>query len=1040
MIKLLRSSAGSGKTYNLAKTYIRLLLQSDDRYAYRHILAVTFTNKATAEMKNRILKELDRLAHTPEKSPYIKEFAPAFGGVEKVQRRAAALLKDILHDYSAFSVSTIDKFFQQALRAFARELGQFSAYQIELDKKALVRESADRILDSIGTGDAPSDVRVWLKECLMDQLGQNGRMNLDSAMEAVVDKLKSDEMREVLELHSLRPEDVFSREYLKAVREECATVQKTFKTKVSDAAAKVLEGMKAAGLEFSDFHRNFNVAKLEESVADGSFLPTDGFIKRIDDPEQWFVKAKQNLVPVAEANMAAPLAALKELCTGKEYLMYNTAGLLAAQVYTLGFALELDREYKALADEKNVVCLDDSNLTLRDIIAGSDAPFIYEKLGVRYQNFLLDEFQDTSTIQWENFKPLLAESDANGGSNLLVGDVKQSIYRFRGGDWKLLNSGVKSQFPGVDDSDPLRENWRSLKEIVEFNNKFFDFAARALDGKLGGTLVQGIYADASQISRAGDAKKKKDEKEKEKEEPGYVKCTFCESKEEELPQILQSVQAAREAGASYGQIAILVRWNSQGSSIASYLVDNDIPVISDDSMEVKSSVTVRRLVSLLSCMDNEADAINKFLAKDLGVELPSSYDSLYSLAEELLRGLRNVNPELFDGEVLYIQSFMDKLLDWSSSNGNSLPGFLKYWDGENPKIACPDGIDAVRIMTIHKSKGLEFPYLIYPYAGEDVLFDYSRTERWCVPEQKDGATKLVSEGVFNVKMSSKTAGTVFAPQYRQEEQMQFVDNINTFYVAMTRAEKVLHVIAVKPSHPGSDFKCFADILYAFTQTYGTEFGKMPTFLIPGLPRNLVPITFRSWSLRGRMRSTGTGAECLKGIVMHKILSDVTVASDLPSAVDRAVATGLVEPAQAPAYLSLLQSKLEEVKDYHWFDEISPLAPLGRNDKDVATGDKIRPEAVGVWGSVSPSIDSSDSRQTVLNEVGIIDSDGGLHRPDRVVIGPDGTVTVIDYKFGDSHPGYAAQVRRYCNLFRSLGYASVRGYLWFVSSSTVTQII
>ena len=1048
MIKLLRSSAGSGKTYNLAKTYIRLLLQSDDRYAYRHILAVTFTNKATGEMKNRILKELDRLAQTPEKSPYIKEFAPAFGGVEKVQKRASDMLKDILNDYSAFSVSTIDKFFQLALRAFARELGQFSSYQVELDKEALVRESADRILESIGSGDIPTDVRNWLKDCLMDQLSQNGKMSLDNAMEAVVKQLKSDELREVMELHSLRPEDVFSRDYLKAVRRECAAIVKSFKDKVSDAAGKVLEGMREAGLTYEDFHGSFKLAQLEKTVADGSVLPTEAFLRRSEDPSLWFIKTKQNLVSVAETKMAAPFATLRELCTGKEFAMYNTAGILASQVFTLGLALELDKEYKALADEKNVICLDDSNLTLRDIIAGSDAPFIYEKLGVRFQNFLLDEFQDTSTIQWENFKPLLAESDANGGSNLLVGDVKQSIYRWRGGDWTLLDRGVKSQFPGADDSASLRDNWRSLPEIVEFNNRFFDFAARALDGRMGGgTLIQDIYADATQTPRTRE------------EARGYVKCTFCDTRDEELPQILQAVQEAREAGATYGQIAVLVRKNDQGSAVAGYLVDNGVPVISDDSMDVKSSVTVRRLVSLLSCMDNEADAVNKFLAKDLGIELPASYDSLYSLAEELLRGLREVNKELFDGEVLYIQSFMDVLLTWSSSNGNSLSGFLKYWDAEkSPKIASPDGIDAVRIMTIHKAKGLEFPYLIYPFAGEEPLF--KATERWCVPNRKDGVSELLSEGVFNVNLSSKSVGTVFADQFKKEEQMQIVDNINTFYVAMTRAVKVLHTIAVKPAKPGSDFKCFADILYAFTQTFGSEFGVAtgsktrpeavgvwgsvsPSIDSSDSRQTVMPITFRSYSLRGRMRSTGTGAEVfaseevarLKGIVMHKILSDVTVASDLPSAVDRAVATGLVEPPQAPAYLSMLQSKLEEVKDYHWFE----IADQVGNDGDVATGSKIRPEAVGVWGSVSPSIDGPDRLQSVLNEVGIIGADGSLHRPDRVVIGPDGTVTVIDYKFGEDHSGYAAQVRSYCNLYRSLGYTSVRGFLWFVTASTVTPV-
>ncbi len=1033
MIKLLRASAGSGKTYNLAKTYIRLLLQSDDRYAYRHILAVTFTNKATGEMKNRILKELDRLAHNPDKSPYIKEFAPAFGGVEKVQKRAAALLKDILHDYSAFSVSTIDKFFQQALRAFARELGQFSSYQVELDKESLVRESADRILESIGTGEVPSDVRNWLRESLMDQLGQKGRMSLDKAMDGVVKQLKSDEMRSVMELHSLRPEEVFSRDYLKAVRRECAEIVKSFRGKVSDAASKVLEGMRAAGLDYSDFSGNFKLASLEKSVADGAVFPTEAFLRRSEEPEKWFNKGKLNLVPAAEATMAAPFAELRQLFQGKDFIQYNTAGILASQVFTLGLALELEKEYKALADEKNVICLDDSNLTLRDIIAGSDAPFIYEKLGVRFQNFLLDEFQDTSTIQWENFRPLLAESDANGGSNLLVGDVKQSIYRWRGGDWTLLDRGVKARFPNADDTEKLRENWRSLPEIVDFNNKLFDFAARVLDGEMGGNLVQGIYAGSGQVPCTPE------------DAPGYVKCTFCESQDEELPQVLESIEAAREAGASYGQIAVLVRKNDQGSEVAAFLADNGIPVISDDSMDVKSSVTVRRLVSLMSCMDNEADAVNRYLAENLEIKLPAAYDSLYSLAEELLRELRSVNEELFDSEVLYIQSFMDVLLTWSSSNGNSLSGFLKYWDGEKPKIASPDGIDAVRIMTIHKAKGLEFPYLIYPFAGEENLF--KATGRWCVPDQEAGASKLVSKGIFNVNLSSKSADTVFAGQFKTEEQLQFVDAINTFYVAMTRAVKVLHTIAVKPAKPDA-VKCFADILYAFTRDFGSEHGRMYSFApMPDQAGKLLPITFRSWSLRGRMRSTGTGTEVfsseevarLKGIVMHKILADVTVASDLPSAVDRAVATGLVEPAQAPAYLSMLQSKLAEVSDYHWFDEISPLAPLGRNDKDVATGDKIRPEAVGVWGSVSPSIDNSDSRQTVLNEVGIIDSDGGLHRPDRVVIGPDGDVTVVDYKFGSDHPGYAAQVRRYCALYRSLGYASVKGYLWFVASSIVTPV-
>ena len=1020
MIKLLRASAGSGKTYNLAKTYIRLLLQSDDRFAYRHILAVTFTNKATGEMKNRILKELDRLAHEPDKSPYIKEFAPAFGGVAMVQKRASELLKDILHDYSAFAVSTIDKFFQQALRAFARELGQFSAYQVELDKESLVKESADRILESIGTDDMPSDVRKWLKECLMDQLGQQGRMSLDRAMDEVVESLRSDELREILERHSLRAEDVFSRDYLKAVRTECAAIVKGFQTKLAAACKSVLDGMHAAGLSYEDFHASFKLVQLEKGT-----IPTAAFLKRSEEPSAWFVKAKQNLVPVAEANMAAPLAALRELVTGKEFALYNTAGILAPQVFSLGLALELYKEFKALTEEKNVVCLDQSNLTLRNIIAGSDAPFIYEKLGVRFQNFLLDEFQDTSTIQWENFKPLLAESDANGGDNLLVGDVKQSIYRWRGGDWTLLDKGVKKEFPTADDSNPLCENWRSLPQIIEFNNSFFDFASRALDGQMGSDLIRGIYADVAQTSRTRDKAR------------GYVKCTFCDDKDEELPLVLDSVRSAVEAGAGYSKIAVLVRKNAQGSDVANYLVQNGVPVISDDSMKVKTSVTVRRLVSLLSYMDNAADAVNRFLAEELEVELPSTYDSLYTLAEELLRSLKSVNEDLFNGEVLYIQSFMDILLSWSASNGNSLSGFLKYWDGEDPKIASPDGTEAVRIMTIHKAKGLEFPYVIFPFAGEEDLFDSRQTSCWCVPSVSDGATELQANGVFNVKMSSKTAETVFAPHLKVEEQLQYVDGINTFYVALTRAVKVLHVIAKKPAKPDGAFVRFSDILYAYTQDHGTEFGSMYDFAAAGeaveRANDVIPESYVSWPLRGRMRSTGNGAEYfaasadgdvqvpvrLKGIVLHKILSDVRVSSDVQPAVDAALASGLIDPAQATAYRDFLQARLAEVAPYGWFKE-SSVPP-----------ERLNPKFSGAKG-VQMTLG-------VLNEVGIIDADGGLHRPDRVVLGADGSVTVIDYKFGTEHPGYAAQVRRYCALFRTLGYAPVKGYLWYVTDSKVTPV-
>lgn len=997
MIRVLRSSAGSGKTFNLAKTYIRLLLSSDDPFAYRHILAVTFTNKATAEMKNRILKELDILAREPQKSNYIEDFAKEFGGRKKVQKKASESLKKILHDYAAFSVSTIDKFFQQALRAFARELGQFSTYQIELDRKSLLKESSERVLESIGSSDEAKGVRKWLKDALLDQIKQDKKLSIEDVLHKKAGRLKSEELREVLEQMGLTKEQVFSREYLESVRKSCSKI-------------------------ISDYNKD---------------------------------------------------------ASSCEQRVYETAKLLYSQIYTLGLAVELERQFKALLEEKNVISLDESNLALRNIIAGSDAPFIYEKLGVRFQDFLLDEFQDTSTIQWENFRPLLEESEATGGSNLVVGDVKQSIYRWRGGDWHLLAGGVKSDFPDADDSHPLKENWRSLRAIVEFNNAFFPFVARALDTQYGDShIIQDIYADVCQEVCTTD------------KAPGYVKCTFCEGKKAsektnaQLEEILRSVRDAQDAGAAYGQIAVLVRKNDEGSKVASYLAANGIPVISDDSMMVKSSVTVRRLVSLLYSVENKENRVNHYLAESLGIDIPDHYDSLYGLAEELLRRLKASDEALFNSEVLYIQSFMDLLLSWYSSNGNSLSAFLEYWTEKNkddnkqiPMISSPEGVDAVRIMTIHKSKGLEFPYVIFPFAGKDSLFASKTTSKWCTPDVKGTALEGFAPGVFDVDMSSKTTETLFSGSFRKELLLQYIDNINTFYVALTRAEKVLHVIAPMPAAtftgsavkkaakgelPKNGFKTFAELLFWFTNGLHPDMGQMYDFAAskkePADTSGNLPATFESWPIRGRMRVGGDAAELfsrsegdvelpvrLKGIVMHKILADVSVARDLPAAVERAVAAGLVEASLAPDYLSKLRSAIDSVSNYHWFDDpsvypesqkirVHGLQGTQTGHPAPAPDTGVESQIIGVHGS-QPLYPMAG----VLNETGIIDADGSLYRPDRVVISPEGDVTVIDYKFGADHPAYAAQVRRYCRLFRDMGYRSVSGYLWFVSSSEVVPV-
>lgn len=1016
MIKITKASAGSGKTYNLAGTYISLLLESEDRYAYRHILAVTFTNKATAEMKNRILKELYILGTTPELSAYKHDFVPSiFPSLEQLKERSSGILTDILHDYGAFSVCTIDKFFQMTLKAFSREIGQFASYQVELDKKSLVHEAVDRILDSLTEDSA--DIIGWLNEGVKEQLRQGQRVNIENRLYEVAERLKSEEQREMSEESGIIPSAAFSEEKMSLVRKECEAVINAFEEQVRASARKIIGVMGDAGVPLSETTRGFLTqisSFLEVGPALRAWRPTDGFFTNASDSDKWFAKSKaQRYLPLLTGVLEPCLDEFVELF-GTPFKVYNTALMIKDQTFDLRLASDIYTEFDLLLKEKNVLGLDDSNTILRGIIDGSDAPFVYEKIGVRFEDFLLDEFQDTSTIQWQNFYPLLAESEASGKQNLIVGDVKQSIYRWRGSDWNLLASKLSEQFKSAK-VETLRSNWRSCADVVAFNNAFFSYASKVMD-------VEELYSDVEQQAMCSDP------------QPGHVRIAFC-SKEDELAKVLESVNEACSAGASYGDIAVLVRMNAEGGKVANYLRENNIPVVSDDSLNIKTSITVRRLVSVLSCVENPEDTVNSYLASSLDISIPEKYLSLTDLCESLLRSLEENNPDLYNKEILYIQSFMDFLQDWCSVNGNSLVNFLKHWDETaSPCLSSPDDVDAVRIMTIHKSKGLEFPHVIFPYA-ESVGF-YKGDWHWCKAE--DASTlQSASEAIFPVRLSDKAEHTLFSDRLRNEKKLQIVDNLNTFYVAFTRASKSLHVIACTP--PASFIKTgipkdFSQVLHSYVQHQSNMKGRISQdgvteYYESGLPydysvmsrKHRQPFSdfsarFKSYPLSGRLSLSADASDFfgedgkagvvassrINGIVLHDILSCVKYPSDLESAVAAAVKDGRLAQKEGNEDIALLRSRIDSVREYGWY----------------------------------PEKDSSDIR--IYNEMTIIDTDGREYRPDRVVVAPAGTM-VIDYKFGTEKDSYTYQVKRYMRLLRQMGYVNVSGFLWYVNENRVAPV-
>ena len=1059
MLEIMKASAGSGKTYRLARKYISLLLQSKDRYAYRHILAVTFTNKATDEMKGRILKELHVLATSPQESDYHDHFVPAyFPSDSDLQKKAETVLSDMLHDYSAFAVSTIDRFFQQTLKAFSREIGQFASYQVELDKDSLVAESVDRILDSLTEED--SGLLSWLTDNVLEQIEQGGRYSMDANLLEMAKRLKSAQRQEVMEKSGVGADKEYPKEKLLEIREICRRIVSDFRAAVKDSARVALDIIEQAGVNPAESNRGFMKKLYQYSeLEDGDAIEAlpETFTSKALDHEQWFAKTKAaKLKPLVYPFLEAPL---EDFCAlfDKEFKVYNTAQILDGQLYGLGVAGELDKAFKELMKEKNVLCIDDSNTILRDIIDGSDAPFVYEKLGVRYEHFLLDEFQDTAGVQWSNFSPLLHESESKGGESLIVGDVKQSIYRWRGSDWKLLNDIVPDEFEGHKE-EVLDTNYRSLANVVNFNNLFFKSAAAILD-RMNGFEKDGpmsvIYSDVRQMTGKKSSAK------------GSVSLTFC-PKEDELKKVLEAVHEAQANGAPLSEIAVLVRSNAIGEDVSMYLIDNDIPVITDDSLRVKSSITVRRLVSLMSFADNPQDTVNGYLAESLDIALPRECGSLVDMVEALFRELKTKDADgLWKGEALHIQSFMDHVQEYVSMNGNSLRGFLKYWDGENPSICSPSSGESVRVMTIHKSKGLDFPYVIIPFAENINL--YKAGSYWCVPELEGTPLDGVADGVYDVTLSKASEDTLFAEDYRKENFLQQVDNINTIYVAMTRAALGMHIIAKTPSAKclkaveagdTTQFADFSQMLYWFASAScggdvpgneellppftvartaaedGAErfdagdmvcFGEhrkhgneTATFDISGhdeLPsialnpqpgdsdedvreRGRLKFTADALDFFSKDGETGVSASNrIKGVVLHDILAHVNVPEDLEGAVRQAVQAGELTGAEADEAYRLLSERIAAAAGRGWFP----------SDAD-----------------------------RILNEASLIDTDGQICRPDRVVIA-DGKVIIIDYKFGEHHRIYERQLKKYAGIWSRLGYEDVTSYLWYVHTDEVVKV-
>ena len=1012
-LDIYKASAGSGKTHTLAHRYVKILLDAnerDDNKTYKGILAVTFTNKATEEMKSRIVSILDKLSKGDEKELREMKHLPA----KEVQRRAKKILTAILHDYSNFQVSTIDRFFQQIFRSFARELGSFSNYRVELSDEDVLSHVIDEMLSDMDDSSKEDADKLYniINNFAEEQWRYNGKSRYtDQLLEFAKLFIKEDFKKKASDY---KPKT----ESIDTVGESAASFIDEFKRKLKTLAESAMDSIKDQNLLPEEFkHKSSSGMVQVNRMASGSIEVPNKYLAELfkAKPAEWLAKDFSKKVSFAQAACNRPGKSgldvlLKEIESlfDKDYAKYQTAILIRNNIGVMklfgGIYDALERYLK----ENNIMLLGETTDALHKMINGSDTPFIYERIGSKIDHYLLDEFQDFSLMQWDNFLPLLADSLDNGNDNLIVGDVKQSIYRWRSSDWNTLESGVATDLKDKNlHREPLDNNYRSDKEIVDFNNEFFHTITRKDGGYFeGDEIIDKVYSDCWQTS--------------ESKSGGHVKVTFFQGKDENddvpsLAMLKGEIERLKELGYPLRDIYVLVRTNKEAAAAAARLIDDGYDVITDESLVVGTSSYVQRIIAVLKYIVNPLDAVNTQIIEelDLNIESIDHYgNSLYDVCENIVRSLGEIK---LKGQMPYLMTFMDVVLDYMRDRGSDIAGFVKWWDetGYKQPISAPKGADAVRIMTIHKAKGLGCPVVIMPFFHEALApSPFHTTYMWC-KEEKDFDTGLMPV-VFRKDVLDSTIGDY----YKREALYYKMDALNTAYVAFTRAEHELIVFAklvanragisntlqqyLSDKMEGDVFEMGESLPYVAKNEETFQTRSVPAYnsipmegTVKGKGRKRLELVYRGCDF---FDPDGREAARERGIVLHDILSRVVTEKDIAASVEVAVSCGELPASEQASTEAKVRGMIASVKSYGWFRE------------DVK----------------------------VINETSIIDTEGKVWRPDRVVVRGD-SVTVVDYKFGTSHSGYRAQVRRYMDMLRRMGYENVDGYLWYAAEDKIEKV-
>ncbi|MBL7847231.1 MAG: UvrD-helicase domain-containing protein [Cyclobacteriaceae bacterium] len=1027
---------------------------------------MTFTNKATQEMKDRVLAYLGAFSGKNDKpwpdAEHLAADLKAELGLDDLafRQNSNELLTLILHQYDQFSISTIDAFFQRVIRAFTRESGLIGDYRLEVDQEAVLTEVVNNLIDELKESQELTD---WVVRFAQESMESDKTWDIRKRLVEFSQEIFRDEFK-------LIEEEVYERtgspKFFAELQTELYKVKSAFASKVSKPAKEILSIMQAKGWDVSYFKygkgsglesylNNFVNASELKSLEIKPRMRNDFLVARNWPGKDYPLLAKE-IMAVAEKEFIPRITFINETFDA-EYTRALSAELALQNFYVFGLMADIGRKLNEYKGEHNVMLLADAPKFLHHIIGESDTPFVYEKVGSFYRNYLIDEFQDTSGFQWKNFLPLLTNSLDQGYPSMVVGDVKQAIYRWRGGDLNLLEHQLEKDIGKMRvEVKELADNFRSTREVVHFNNLVFASASRLASAKISSELPSDVYRDVRQSAR--------------REIAGFVRVRFLKDNEEQkwkaqsLATLAKDVERLQMQGVAPGEIAILVRANSEGQDIAAHLLDYKFSseakkgvsyeVVSNESLRIDGASTVNLLLAALRHLVNADDPIARAqlsyeytrlhqpkrprseifdVTNQVFFEshLPESFTKhklslkklpLFELTETLI-GLFDLGRE--KGELAYLQAFQDIVLDFYTRERNDLASFLLWWEEnkntDKTSIKLSGEVNAINILTIHKAKGLQFKYVLIPFCSWNVDHEgFKPPNLWVSSEHEPYA----HAGPMPVKYGKALEQSYFSSAYSEERIKVYLDNLNVLYVALTRAEVGMIITAPAPKTYGHSTSVAAwlydsiqqqdDLNAAWSEAaMELEIGELkvdkeasPTST--SAPLQLTAYRTDRWREKLVIRQSGnhffegmnpeTRERISYGIYLHAVLSRIRTRDDIHPVLTRLVQEGVMTAEERHGLATQLEELMTNPLVGKWFE----------NSWDVRT------------------------------EVPILLPGGATNRIDRLML--DGKkAVVVDFKTGEKSKTDQQQVADYLDILKQMGFTEVEGYLLYTRDAEIIPV-